>query len=87
LKMPAFEWVHVQLHQQKGMISLSPPTICNSAQKTMLAGKPPSFLPGLKDEVSPRHHGIWLHYFPRPRVAVCAAMLPPFALKTFTITY
>ncbi|MFA1686084.1 hypothetical protein ACDY99_21575, partial [Achromobacter dolens] len=33
LKMPAFEWVHVQLHQQKGMISLSPPTICNSAHK------------------------------------------------------
>ncbi|MBU3378798.1 hypothetical protein, partial [Escherichia coli] len=32
LKMPAFEWVHVQLHQQKGMISLSPPTICNSAR-------------------------------------------------------
>ncbi|WP_064149128.1 hypothetical protein, partial [Klebsiella pneumoniae] len=25
-------WVHVQLHQQKGMISLSPPTICNSAK-------------------------------------------------------
>ncbi|WP_214279985.1 hypothetical protein, partial [Escherichia coli] len=36
LKMPAFEWVHVQLHQQKGMISLSPPTICNSA----LSGSP-----------------------------------------------
>ncbi|MGJ8226803.1 hypothetical protein ACSGEN_27825, partial [Klebsiella pneumoniae] len=34
LKMPAFEWVHVQLHQQKGMISLSPPTICNSALET-----------------------------------------------------
>uniref|UniRef100_UPI001A954690 hypothetical protein n=1 Tax=Escherichia coli TaxID=562 RepID=UPI001A954690 len=33
LKMPAFEWVHVQLHQQKGMISLSPPTICNSADQ------------------------------------------------------
>ncbi|MEY7474310.1 hypothetical protein, partial [Enterobacter cloacae] len=33
-KMPAFEWVHVQLHQQKGMISLSPPTICNSASMT-----------------------------------------------------
>ncbi|WP_204368843.1 hypothetical protein, partial [Escherichia coli] len=33
LKMPAFEWVHVQLHQQKGMISLSPPTICNSANR------------------------------------------------------
>lgn len=37
LKMPAFEWVHVQLHQQKGMISLSPPTICNSADKSALA--------------------------------------------------
>ncbi|WP_207233140.1 hypothetical protein, partial [Salmonella enterica] len=35
LKMPAFEWVHVQLHQQKGMISLSPPTICNSAPFTI----------------------------------------------------
>ncbi|MCV5876955.1 hypothetical protein OFS96_26750, partial [Escherichia coli] len=34
LKMPAFEWVHVQLHQQKGMISLSPPTICNSASQS-----------------------------------------------------
>ncbi|KAA5682404.1 hypothetical protein F3G23_26030 [Klebsiella pneumoniae] len=29
--MPAFVWVHVQLHQLKGMISLSPPSICNSA--------------------------------------------------------
>ncbi|RUK75427.1 colicin, partial [Escherichia coli] len=29
------EWVHVQLHQQKGMISLSPPTICNSAMSAM----------------------------------------------------
>ncbi|OLV03434.1 transposase, partial [Acinetobacter baumannii] len=28
-------WVHVQLHQQKGMISLSPPTICNSADKNI----------------------------------------------------
>ncbi|WP_206621722.1 hypothetical protein, partial [Escherichia coli] len=36
LKMPAFEWVHVQLHQQKGMISLSPPTICNSAYTHVL---------------------------------------------------
>ncbi|WP_226938076.1 hypothetical protein, partial [Klebsiella pneumoniae] len=35
-KMPAFEWVHVQLHQQKGMISLSPPTICNSAIQRLL---------------------------------------------------
>ncbi|MFU0044401.1 recombinase family protein, partial [Salmonella enterica] len=31
------EWVHVQLHQQKGMISLSPPTICNSAVMGALA--------------------------------------------------
>ncbi|MGT6365049.1 hypothetical protein ACRWWD_20465, partial [Escherichia coli] len=37
LKMPAFEWVHVQLHQQKGMISLSPPTICNSALLSVFA--------------------------------------------------
>ncbi|MGL9697076.1 hypothetical protein Q7I51_18775, partial [Escherichia coli] len=36
LKMPAFEWVHVQLHQQKGMISLSPPTICNSADSGII---------------------------------------------------
>ncbi|EPD8412724.1 hypothetical protein ACSD88_004707, partial [Salmonella enterica subsp. enterica serovar Infantis] len=34
---PAFEWVHVQLHQQKGMISLSPPTICNSATLFMFS--------------------------------------------------
>ncbi|WP_205128041.1 hypothetical protein, partial [Salmonella enterica] len=32
-----FEWVHVQLHQQKGMISLSPPTICNSASENTLS--------------------------------------------------
>ncbi|MEQ4664499.1 hypothetical protein AB7W88_20685, partial [Providencia vermicola] len=31
------EWVHVQLHQQKGMISLSPPTICNSAVLCLIA--------------------------------------------------
>ncbi|WP_250222662.1 hypothetical protein, partial [Acinetobacter baumannii] len=39
LKMPAFEWVHVQLHQQKGMISLSPPTICNSAFQKIYYGE------------------------------------------------
>ncbi|MFC2795917.1 hypothetical protein ACFH1N_26225, partial [Escherichia coli] len=42
LKMPAFEWVHVQLHQQKGMISLSPPTICNSAGVRLENGKYPT---------------------------------------------
>lgn len=30
LKMPAFEWIHGLLRQQKVMISLSSPTICNS---------------------------------------------------------
>nr|QOJ72081.1 hypothetical protein [Escherichia coli] len=31
----------MQLHQQKGMISLSPPTICNSAsEQTPLAAPP-----------------------------------------------
>ncbi|MCT8923419.1 site-specific integrase, partial [Escherichia coli] len=38
------EWVHVQLHQQKGMISLSPPTICNSA---LYAGIPLKVLQSL----------------------------------------
>ncbi|MFY1475044.1 RHS repeat-associated core domain-containing protein, partial [Acinetobacter baumannii] len=33
------EWVHVQLHQQKGMISLSPPTICNSAEQRIDANR------------------------------------------------
>ncbi|MDY9994008.1 hypothetical protein M1V74_27400, partial [Klebsiella pneumoniae] len=47
LKMPAFEWVHVQLHQQKGMISLSPPTICNSASlRPLMAGSSPSLPDG-----------------------------------------
>ncbi|KAA2116099.1 hypothetical protein EA234_24535, partial [Escherichia coli] len=44
LKMPAFEWVHVQLHQQKGMISLSPPTICNSAIFSALYTSGKSFI-------------------------------------------
>ncbi|SXO60953.1 transposase [Klebsiella pneumoniae] len=39
--MPAFEWVHVQLHQQKGMISLSPPTICNSARFRSIGSQTP----------------------------------------------
>ncbi|TMY61758.1 hypothetical protein EMG75_27885, partial [Klebsiella pneumoniae] len=43
LKMPAFEWVHVQLHQQKGMISLSPPTICNSAIRRVKCTPPKLF--------------------------------------------
>uniref|UniRef100_UPI002032AD7A antirestriction protein n=1 Tax=Escherichia coli TaxID=562 RepID=UPI002032AD7A len=50
LKMPAFEWVHVQLHQQKGMISLSPPTICNSALFNVMNGN--------RAEMSPEAAGI-----------------------------
>ncbi|MGR2110893.1 hypothetical protein ACUX2M_23915, partial [Salmonella enterica] len=48
LKMPAFEWVHVQLHQQKGMISLSPPTICNSATLNHTPAMPGFFLVAIR---------------------------------------
>ncbi|MCW4808521.1 hypothetical protein M8B82_23690, partial [Enterobacter hormaechei subsp. xiangfangensis] len=55
------EWVHVQLHQQKGMISLSPPTICNSAVKNT------------HESFSFRKHvkatwGSWLHHYFSKRV-------------------
>ncbi|MCZ0553214.1 hypothetical protein OZI61_24580, partial [Escherichia coli] len=59
LKMPAFEWVHVQLHQQKGMISLSPPTICNSALET---AKPAELQEGMRFaqiEVNMRQWGVF----------------------------
>ncbi|MCA8562160.1 hypothetical protein QU906_24560, partial [Escherichia coli] len=39
------EWVHVQLHQQKGMISLSPPTICNSAAQKLILEVDDSYRP------------------------------------------
>ncbi|WP_224682054.1 hypothetical protein, partial [Escherichia coli] len=39
------EWVHVQLHQQKGMISLSPPTICNSASYFIMVKVGTSYVP------------------------------------------
>lgn len=35
LKMPAFEWVHVLLRQQKVTMSLSPTDFCNSAKKVV----------------------------------------------------
>ncbi|MER3644067.1 hypothetical protein J8806_27455, partial [Klebsiella pneumoniae] len=56
LKMPAFEWVHVQLHQQKGMISLSPPTICNSAISGVVvpSGGLSSAIFLLQNEASPK---------------------------------
>lgn len=37
LKMTVFEWVHVQLRQQKVTISLSPPDFCNSAGRYAVA--------------------------------------------------
>ncbi|MEK8318111.1 hypothetical protein P2O67_25845, partial [Escherichia coli] len=53
------EWVHVQLHQQKGMISLSPPTICNSAhvqlhqQKGMISLSPPTICNSAGENIVP----------------------------------
>ncbi|MFN0843272.1 hypothetical protein ACKWNM_24205, partial [Escherichia coli] len=60
LKMPAFEWVHVQLHQQKGMISLSPPTICNSADSTAMVIQPGSSTP---DWVVPQDSEVFAESF------------------------
>ncbi|WP_322968949.1 hypothetical protein, partial [Escherichia coli] len=53
LKMPAFEWVHVQLHQQKGMISLSPPTICNSALISITVSKVTISSPESGEQITP----------------------------------
>ncbi|QJB63765.1 hypothetical protein HF527_03500 [Escherichia coli] len=64
--MPAFEWVHVQLHQQKGMISLSPPTICNSALIFAKASKHVAALKNSLDYyygssvIPPQNHGGYL---------------------------
>ncbi|MDV0547077.1 hypothetical protein, partial [Klebsiella quasipneumoniae] len=49
-------WVHVQLHQQKGMISLSPPTICNSAYKSSRMMN--SFLYDFDVICLLQHHGV-----------------------------
>ncbi|MCV5256227.1 aminoglycoside phosphotransferase family protein, partial [Escherichia coli] len=54
--MPAFEWVHVQLHQQKGMISLSPPTICNSAPAIVKGLKP---IEDIADELRGADYLVW----------------------------
>ncbi|ALG59314.1 Aldehyde dehydrogenase (plasmid) [Salmonella enterica subsp. enterica serovar Enteritidis] len=63
--MPAFEWVHVQLHQQKGMISLSPPTICNSALRAV------SFPADAKKPA-----GLWLSYAHRSHFYEPAVVIP-----------
>uniref|UniRef100_UPI00398C702F transposase n=1 Tax=Salmonella enterica TaxID=28901 RepID=UPI00398C702F len=53
------EWVHVQLHQQKGMISLSPPTICNSANwRSFLEGLVRRGMHGLRMITSDDHSGL-----------------------------
>ncbi|MEG6623896.1 hypothetical protein V2B08_31720, partial [Pseudomonas aeruginosa] len=49
------EWVHVQLHQQKGMISLSPPTICNSAPNDLELGV--GRYHAWEDEIRARNYG------------------------------
>ncbi|MUB02356.1 hypothetical protein GNE82_26670, partial [Klebsiella pneumoniae] len=60
LKMPAFEWVHVQLHQQKGMISLSPPTICNSAAESVcVASVARTVLRAVRDTVVSVARAVW----------------------------
>uniref|UniRef100_UPI002027D1A8 DUF4158 domain-containing protein n=1 Tax=Escherichia coli TaxID=562 RepID=UPI002027D1A8 len=73
LKMPAFEWVHVQLHQQKGMISLSPPTICNSAAKQVQA-EPASWAKYGERDVTRREHARELRTY---------LQLAPFGLSDF----
>ncbi len=79
LKMPAFEWVHVQLHQQKGMISLSPPTICNSAS----AGERPDLLLHLSRRRQRRAHATALV---AERLAACVNLpaRPAFGLSLAT---
>ncbi|MEX9559445.1 hypothetical protein AB7Y05_12075, partial [Escherichia coli] len=56
------EWVHVQLHQQKGMISLSPPTICNSALASTLMAAPERNLYMVKTMLGHRNVSTTLEY-------------------------
>ncbi|EXT89462.1 hypothetical protein J780_4054 [Acinetobacter baumannii 25253_7] len=75
LKMPAFEWVHVQLHQQKGMISLSPPTICNSAQ----------IFDYLRPDFHPNDHDTteYLEYY-KDKLLKEGGAIAPYFVKEFT---
>ncbi|MEL2503609.1 hypothetical protein R9K62_00270, partial [Escherichia coli] len=68
------EWVHVQLHQQKGMISLSPPTICNSANPANpKAGNNSDYVPasadnsitGIQRTAEDNFTGAWISMRPR----------------------
>ncbi|MGM5386161.1 hypothetical protein ACS40J_22670, partial [Salmonella enterica] len=61
------EWVHVQLHQQKGMISLSPPTICNSAELSRHCVPETDFEEffsdmGVKEQYDAQEVLLWLGY-------------------------
>jgi hypothetical protein len=38
--MPAFEWVHVLLRQQKWRVSLQPPDFCNIHGRPLFAKQP-----------------------------------------------
>ncbi|MFQ0117358.1 hypothetical protein ACH62V_05055, partial [Klebsiella pneumoniae] len=55
-----FEWVHVQLHQQKGMISLSPPTICNSALQDHLQSDRDVLVAREVVDILHFHHQPWI---------------------------
>ncbi|MEJ9578635.1 DUF1492 domain-containing protein, partial [Escherichia coli] len=74
LKMPAFEWVHVQLHQQKGMISLSPPTICNSALERTNDGRVIAMAAGVKFGRKPHRKSVIALQFIRQKMTAEAVM-------------
>ncbi|WP_106513180.1 helix-turn-helix domain-containing protein [Salmonella enterica] len=83
--MPAFEWVHVQLHQQKGMISLSPPTICNSAglaaalRRGRKGGRPPAIDAEKVDQILAALEG------GASKASVCRAFSVPRSTLTDTL--
>ncbi|HBH4396075.1 TPA: DUF1492 domain-containing protein [Escherichia coli] len=72
--MPAFEWVHVQLHQQKGMISLSPPTICNSALERTNDGRVIAMAAGVKFGRKPHRKSVIALQFIRQKMTAEAVM-------------
>ncbi|WP_414085659.1 hypothetical protein, partial [Enterobacter hormaechei] len=74
LKMPAFEWVHVQLHQQKGMISLSPPTICNSAHPVVTTNEGTNqigYLPHVLNSAGRKERGVLPLLYLFPTLSLC----------------
>ncbi|MEK8817605.1 DUF1492 domain-containing protein, partial [Escherichia coli] len=68
------EWVHVQLHQQKGMISLSPPTICNSALERTNDGRVIAMAAGVKFGRKPHRKSVIALQFIRQKMTAEAVM-------------